>query len=291
MDSYSYYQTRRRSSDDEPHGQMSDTEETLSAAMTIPNNTNSIFRQRRHSSSSCSSLSSTPLSPACSYNKMSVDSDDGGRSMSSSWGKQQPSHSSPQPVGTTAITCSTPLARQYLMSSSPPRDATTNNDTTTNTTTTTTPSSLDKSITTSSRLKPLPRPSKERTTIEPERRTVRRTSLLLKSKALSRVQHQAEEEIHLADLEMRRENGTLIKSRMDDQHPSSLPPPPPSPYNVPLSHHHWPNSGFFNQIMEHNYSSSCTSSTSSSPTAYQCSKLNPEIEMTASTLSFSLHMN
>ncbi|CAO3599752.1 unnamed protein product [Absidia cylindrospora] len=81
----------------------------------------------------------------------------------------------------------------------------------------------------------------------PERRTVRRTSLLLKSKALSRVMHQAEEEIHLADLEMRQEHGTTLhlKSRLATTtggHGTEAHPPPPPPLPSPFPFPPWTSS-------------------------------------------------
>ncbi|ORZ26145.1 hypothetical protein BCR42DRAFT_20516 [Absidia repens] len=131
---------------------------------------------------------------------------------------------------------------------------------------------------------------------QPERRTVRRTSLLLKSKALSRVMHQAEEEIHLADLEMRQEHGTTLhlKSRLaatTSGHGTEAHPPPPPPLPSPFPFPPWTSSAT-NSISSNIHasstppipidmsSSSSSSSLSSSPMAYQCSKLNPELEMT-----------
>ncbi|SAL97104.1 hypothetical protein [Absidia glauca] len=321
---HSFYLSQRsssRMSDDEPHNnsnsRMSDTEEALPppsslsssstiTAMMIPGRSGSVqlgrnrhhpyhrHHHRRHSSSSCSSssLSSTPLSPTSSFNKMSVDSDDGGRSVSSSVGwdsKPQHRNGSVPPITTTASANVASPGRTYQMGIpySP----------TSNTTASSSPSKQPSKQPTSAASRPSPKEKTESATT-PERRTVRRSSLLLKSKALSRVMHQAEEEIHLADLEMRREGGTTQKhlgkaspststARMDDHHPSSLPPPPPSPYSIPISSHSpWPHPHAFfpalngDPINNYQYSSSTSSSLSSSPTAYQCSRLNPEIEMT-----------
>ncbi|KAF7732884.1 hypothetical protein EC973_000160 [Apophysomyces ossiformis] len=101
---------------------------------------------------------------------------------------------------------------------------------------------------------------------DPERRSVtRRSSLLPKSKALTRVLTQAEEDTHLADLEMRREQGTTLqikerleKSTMDTDSSSKSQPSVPAAAWVRLR------------------------DIDSSPnmTPYQCSKLNPEMEMT-----------
>lgn len=322
---HSFYLSQRsssRMSDDETHNssnsRMSDTEEgvppsSLSSsstinAMMIPGRSGSMqlgrnrhhpyhrHHHRRHSSSSCSSssLSSTPLSPTSSFNKMSVDSDDGGRTVSSSVGsdsKQQHRNGlvPPPPPITTAVSSNVASPVRTYQMGIPCSPTFNSNNGTASKQPPKQPASLSNRPSSKEKIEP---------TITPERRTVRRTSLLLKSKALSRVMHQAEEETHLADLEMRREGGTTQKhlckaspststARMDDHHPSSLPPPPPSPYNIPISSHSpWPHPHAFfpalngDQSNNYQYSSSTSSSLSSSPTAYQCSRLNPEIEMT-----------
>ncbi|KAG2203601.1 hypothetical protein INT47_011695 [Mucor saturninus] len=89
---------------------------------------------------------------------------------------------------------------------------------------------------------------------DPERRTVnRRSSLLPKSKALLRVIDQADEDTHLADLEMRREHGTTAQlGRIEDGTKPQQEIPAPS----------W------------------TKLLDTTMPLYTCSKLNPEIEMT-----------
>ncbi|CAO3651965.1 unnamed protein product [Cunninghamella echinulata] len=112
---------------------------------------------------------------------------------------------------------------------------------------------------------------------DPERRTVRRSSLLPKSKALSRVIHQTEEEIHLSELEMRREQCTTQQLKENNgQDLNSIRPPPANWIHLSAS--------AMSPIVPHTSlsTSSIPSSTSSSPSMipYQSSKLNPELEMT-----------
>ncbi|KAI8644809.1 hypothetical protein BD408DRAFT_339701 [Parasitella parasitica] len=91
---------------------------------------------------------------------------------------------------------------------------------------------------------------------DPERRSVnRRSSLLPKSKALLRVIDQADEDTHLADLEMRREHETTVHLKtLDNEFAATEQGVPVASWtkvaDIPL---------------------------------YQCSKLNPEIEMTQQT--------
>lgn len=88
----------------------------------------------------------------------------------------------------------------------------------------------------------------------PERRSVnRRSSLLPKSKALLRVIDQADEDTHLADLEMRREHETTTQLNKMDPNSKQL-------RDVPAA--------------------SWTKVPDITMPLYQCSKLNPEIEMT-----------
>ncbi|ORY96462.1 hypothetical protein BCR43DRAFT_514858 [Syncephalastrum racemosum] len=98
---------------------------------------------------------------------------------------------------------------------------------------------------------------------DPERRSVtRRSSLLPKSKALARVIHQADEETRPADYEMRRERDLThqMKNRLEPEQsgrPVMVPPVPAAAW-------------------------ARIRSSDPSPTIapYQCSKLNPEMEMT-----------
>ncbi|KAL0076656.1 hypothetical protein J3Q64DRAFT_1703383 [Phycomyces blakesleeanus] len=102
---------------------------------------------------------------------------------------------------------------------------------------------------------------------DPERRSVqRRSSLMPRSKALARVLNQAEEDTHLSDLEMRREQETTNHMKEKDKSPAEgqcikdteciAPSLPPAS---------WVRVRDVDQ----------------SPTMapYQCSKLNPEVEM------------
>ncbi|KAK4512515.1 uncharacterized protein ATC70_003216 [Mucor velutinosus] len=93
---------------------------------------------------------------------------------------------------------------------------------------------------------------------DPERRSVnRRSSLLPKSKALLRVIDQADEDTHLGDLEMRREHETTVQLKtLDNEYAASTDKPQ---QGVPAA--------------------SWTKVTDLP--LYQCSKLNPEIEMTS----------
>lgn len=92
---------------------------------------------------------------------------------------------------------------------------------------------------------------------DPERRIVSRRSgsLLPKSKALLRVMDQEDEDTHLADIEMRREQAATIHLKLSDDESVKS-----TPQSVPIA--------------------AWTKITSPSMTPYQCSKLNPELEMT-----------
>ncbi|KAG1141092.1 hypothetical protein G6F37_004842 [Rhizopus arrhizus] len=84
---------------------------------------------------------------------------------------------------------------------------------------------------------------------DPERRNVQRSSLLPKSKALLRVIDQADEDTRLSDIEMRREKDLQLKIADIKQ-------------DVPAAS--------WTKVMDFPY--------------YQCSKLNPEVEMTVDNL-------
>ncbi|CAO3638703.1 unnamed protein product [Mucor fragilis] len=93
---------------------------------------------------------------------------------------------------------------------------------------------------------------------DPERRSVnRRSSLLPKSKALLRVIDQADEDTHLGDLEMRREHEATVQLKtLDNEYATSADKPQ---QGVPAAS--W-------------------TKVADLP-LYQCSKLNPEVEMTS----------
>lgn len=94
---------------------------------------------------------------------------------------------------------------------------------------------------------------------DPERRSVnRRSSLLPKSKALLRVIDQADEDTHLGDLEMRREHDTTVQLKtLDNEYAAST--DKPHQQGVPAAS--------WTKLAE--------------LPLYQCSRLNPEIEMTS----------
>ncbi|KAI8993332.1 hypothetical protein BDB01DRAFT_847225 [Pilobolus umbonatus] len=97
---------------------------------------------------------------------------------------------------------------------------------------------------------------------DPERRIVSRRSgsLLPKSKALLRVMDQAEEDTHLADIEMRREQSTTLHLKLSEGS-KDVESVKPSSQSVPIAA--WTKVSDYSPSM-----------------AYQCSKLNPELEMT-----------
>ncbi|KAI8093776.1 uncharacterized protein BX664DRAFT_330543 [Halteromyces radiatus] len=272
--------------DEDQHNRMSDIEECPPPPL-------------RRRSSSCTSI---PASPSTSSYKMSIDSDDA-RSISSTTGSRDTSNNNNTPKNRSLPTDSLRRPLQQQGRSPQPTETSLfgtkkgrtrmNSDLWTSRDTIMDTYHPTEDITTSPRLRPsrstsslstlatknatISTPSSRHSNGTPERRFVRRTSLLPKSKALTRVMHQAEEEVHLADLEMRRENSTTqhLKSKLvdDTSIPSSFPTSPPL-YQPWSSSHTSPSTTPMDLFP------SSSSSLTSSPMAYQCSKLNPEIEMT-----------
>ncbi|CEP10798.1 hypothetical protein [Parasitella parasitica] len=187
--------------------------------------------------------SSLPASPSTSsYNKMSVDSDDA-RSVSSTSRRDNITMETTSNISTTSTTTSRvirPIGSSWTSSNI-------NNirqqdelylDNNTN----------KKAVQTKYDLR-------ERR--DPERRNVnRRSSLLPKSKALLRVIDQADEDTHLADLEMRRELETTVQLKTIDNEFATA-----------------------EQKLQQGVPAASWTKVADIP-LYQCSKLNPEIEMT-----------
>ncbi|KAG0173450.1 hypothetical protein DFQ28_008401 [Apophysomyces sp. BC1034] len=249
------------------------------------------FVRRRRSSST-----SLPASPSSSSYKMSVDSDDARSTSSMSIGRQSNSNHSRQ---ATPVSFLTPLAEQNITrrlqqnrpisdlgntgnsSTWPSFDGTSKHSRSMYDVMIDEPGQQDDSTSGRSR-RPLAQPKGQHGPMpvipsvyrsnstelrrDPERRSVtRRSSLLPKSRALARVLTQAEEDTHLADIEMRREQETthqikerLGKSSMDTDGASK------SEASVPPA--------AWARLRD------IDSSPNMAP--YQCSKLNPEMEMT-----------
>ncbi|KAI9029800.1 hypothetical protein CLU79DRAFT_832163 [Phycomyces nitens] len=225
------------------------------------------FVSRRRSSSA-----SLTASPSSSY-KMSIDSDDAKSTSSlqkyptSLYSRQNNSHSAQSFLSTATELASRrpPLSRSVSDQGLPWFDYTGSSRTD--------HPMADPSPSCSSRTRKPSSHTKQSLSIDttegrrdPERRSVqRRSSLMPRSKALARVLNQAEEDTHLSDLEMRREQETTNHMKEKDKLPEGQCVKDTECIAPSLPPASWVRVRDVDQ----------------SPTMapYQCSKLNPEVEM------------